>query len=166
MYHSIQEFIDDWTNEHQATIKVFSYLTDKSLKQEVTPNGRTLGSLAWHIILSLGEIGGKMGLIVVTPPEGTPVPQCAQDIVDAYEKAGNSIRIAVKEQWSDVLLLETIEMYGEKWTRGSSLCSLVKHLIHHRGQMTILMRQAGLKVPGVYGPSYEEWFELGLPPAE
>jgi uncharacterized damage-inducible protein DinB len=26
-----------------------------------------------------------------------------------------------------------------------------------RGQLTVLMRQADLKVPGVYGPSKEEW---------
>ena len=31
--------------------------------------------------------------------------------------------------------------------------ALLHHEIHHRGQMTVLMRQAGLKLPGVYGPS-------------
>jgi len=30
---------------------------------------------------------------------------------------------------------------------------LIAHQGHHRAQMTVLMRQAGLKVPGVYGPS-------------
>ena len=33
---------------------------------------------------------------------------------------------------------------------------LIRHQIHHRGQMTILMRQAGVVVPSVYGPSREE----------
>jgi uncharacterized damage-inducible protein DinB len=39
---------------------------------------------------------------------------------------------------------------------------IIKHIIHHRGQMTVLMRQAGLKVPGVYGPAREEWEKIGL----
>jgi hypothetical protein len=30
--------------------------------------------------------------------------------------------------------------------------------------MTVLMRQAGLKVPGVYGPAREEWAAYGMPP--
>lgn len=30
------------------------------------------------------------------------------------------------------------------------------HEIHHRGQLTILMRQAGITVSGLYGPSKEE----------
>jgi uncharacterized damage-inducible protein DinB len=36
------------------------------------------------------------------------------------------------------------------------LQSLIRHQIHHRGQMTILMREAHVVVPGVYGPSREE----------
>jgi uncharacterized damage-inducible protein DinB len=28
--------------------------------------------------------------------------------------------------------------------------------------MTVLMRQAGLKVPGIYGPSREEWVKIGM----
>ncbi|WP_258881781.1 DinB family protein [Paenibacillus sp. sptzw28] len=31
-----------------------------------------------------------------------------------------------------------------------------RHQIHHRGQMTILIRQAGLTAPGIYGPNEEE----------
>ena len=41
---------------------------------------------------------------------------------------------------------------------------MVKHEVHHRAQMTVLMRQAGLAVPGIYGPAAEEWEAMGLPP--
>ena len=54
-------------------------------------------------------------------------------------------------------------MYGEKWPRGMSLSALMAHETHHRGQMTVLMRQAGLPVPGVYGPAKEEWAAMGAP---
>jgi hypothetical protein len=32
--------------------------------------------------------------------------------------------------------------------------------------MTVLMRQAGLVVPGVYGPAREEWAVYGMPTQE
>jgi uncharacterized damage-inducible protein DinB len=32
--------------------------------------------------------------------------------------------------------------------------------------MTVLMRQAGLPVPGLYGPSKEEWAAMGMSPME
>jgi uncharacterized damage-inducible protein DinB len=32
----------------------------------------------------------------------------------------------------------------------------------HRGQMTMLLRQADLVVPGVYGPAREDWPSMGM----
>jgi uncharacterized damage-inducible protein DinB len=64
--------------------------------------------------------------------------------------------------WNDESLQQTDDMYGEKWKRGVTLTVLISHQAHHRGQMTVLMRQAGLKVPGVYGPAREEWAGMGM----
>ena len=52
------------------------------------------------------------------------------------------------------------ETYGERWTRGYTLQALVGHQVHRRGQMTVLMRQAGLRVPGVF--AREEWSAFGM----
>jgi uncharacterized damage-inducible protein DinB len=32
--------------------------------------------------------------------------------------------------------------------------------------MTVLMRQAGLRVPGIYGPAKEDWASMNMPPQE
>jgi uncharacterized damage-inducible protein DinB len=57
-------------------------------------------------------------------------------------------------------------MYGETWKNGFSLWVLIAHQAHHRAQMIVLMREAGLKVPGVYGPSKEEWESMHMQPME
>ena len=163
MYRTIQDFLADWAQENDSTLKVFKNLTDASLKQKVSAEGRSLGHLAWHIVLTLGEMGDKAGLKVIAPPENTSDPNKASEIIAAYEKAGASLAEEVKK-WNDGMLLEEILMYGERWTRAAALASIIKHQIHHRAQMTVLMRQAGLKVPGVYGPSREEWSQFGMPP--
>jgi uncharacterized damage-inducible protein DinB len=72
----------------------------------------------------------------------------------------------VAKCWSDETLQIEDDMYGEMWKRGKTLGSLINHEIHHRGQMTVLMRQAGLKVPGIYGPSKDEWAQYGMKPPE
>ena len=54
------------------------------------------------------------------------------------------------------------EMYGMIWKRGTTLSLLINHQAHHRGQVTILMRQAGVPVIGVYGPAKEEWEAMGM----
>jgi uncharacterized damage-inducible protein DinB len=162
MYHTIQDFLDDWKFESGATWKVFKNLTDASLSQKVTPDGRSLGFLAWHITLTLGEMGGKAGLKINGPEEHEPLPSSASAIASAYETSAQSVASEVKARWTDAALAEKIDMYGEQWTRSETLASLVKHQIHHRAQMTALMRQAGLKVPGIYGPSREEWAQFGM----
>jgi uncharacterized damage-inducible protein DinB len=166
MYRTVQDFLTDWTQENDSTLKVFKNLTDASLKQKVSAEGRSLGRLAWHIVLTLGEMGEKADLKVNAPPESTPNPSIASTIVAAYEKAGASLAAEVKQKWNDNMLSEEIDMYGQKWTRSATLNSIIKHQIHHRAQMTVLMRQAGLKVPGVYGPSREEWSQFGTPAQE
>lgn len=33
---------------------------------------------------------------------------------------------------------------------------VMSHMIHHRGQLSVYLRQTGSKVPGIYGPSADE----------
>jgi uncharacterized damage-inducible protein DinB len=163
MYRTIADFVTDWKYENEATLKVLSTLTDGSLGQKVSSEGRTLGFLAWHIVLSMSEMGSKMGLQVTAPPEDSEQPERASEIAKTYDISARSVLELVRRTWNDAALLEEVEMYGEKWKRGYALASLIRHEIHHRAQMTVLMRQAGLKVPGIYGPSREEWSQFGMP---
>ena len=162
MYRVLKDFIKDWEYETEVTLKMLDNLTDDSLKQRVTPEGRTLGYIAWHLVLTIGEMMGKTGLTPDAPAEDTPVPAHASKIRNAFEKAARSILSQIEEKWNDNTLFEEVPMYGESWQNGVTLKALVMHQTHHRGQMTVLMRQAGLKVPGAYGPSKEEWAAMGM----
>jgi uncharacterized damage-inducible protein DinB len=164
MYATIDLFLEDWKKESDATLRILGNLTDASLPQRVGPEGRTLGFLAWHLTLTLGEMGAKAGLQIVSPPEDCPEPSVAAAIVAAYKAASRSLAQRVREDWRDDMLADELQMYGSTWRRGDVLDSLVHHQIHHRGQMTVLMRQAGLVVPGIYGPAREEWAAMGMQP--
>ena len=161
MYRAMEDFREDFTYEREATGKVLGALTDGSLGQRVSADGRTLGQLAWHIVGTLYEMPAHAGLAVGTETEA-PVPSHAKEISTAYDAAAAAVAAAVASQWDDAALLEEIPVYGEHWKRGKVLSALIKHEAHHRGQITVLMRQAGLTVPGVYGPAREEWAAYGM----
>jgi uncharacterized damage-inducible protein DinB len=165
VFRRLDDFATMWAQERESTLKVFGALTEPSLAQAVEPGGRTLGRLAWHIVLTIPEMLSHSGLEVAGPSESTPQPPLA-DIVRTYASASARVPAAVAAQWTDALLGESIPMYGEHWPRGLVLSALIAHQTHHRGQMTVLMRQAGLAVPGVYGPSREEWAAMNLPAQE
>jgi uncharacterized damage-inducible protein DinB len=162
MYRTIEDFKQDFDYEGQMTAKIIGHLTDGSLGQKVSPDGRTLGFLAWHIVVCLG-MAHEAGLpMEVLGGESDQVPSRAAAIKSAYEKSAAELTASIGKNWRDANLLEEVEMYGNKWTRGYALLAMIKHQAHHRGQMTVLMRQAGLTVPGAYGPSKEEWVAAGM----
>jgi uncharacterized damage-inducible protein DinB len=166
MLTSISEFEFLWTSELEATQKIFKHLTNKSLVQAVTPQHRTLGRLAWHITTSIPEMMSRTGLKIAGPSPDAPVPSTAKEIFSAYNDAAISLLEQIKDKWTDSTLQVEDEMYGSKWKRCDTLEALIRHQIHHRGQMTVLMRQAGLNVPGIYGPAKEEWAAYGASPPE
>lgn len=161
MLRTVSDFIFTWKQENESTLKILRGLTADSLEQRVTPAGRTLGQLAWHLATAVSEMGSAAGLPVAAT--SGPAPTEPAGIAAVYERDAAALAAAVQANWTDAQLDEEIPMYGEHWKRGTTLGILIGHEIHHRGQMTVLMRQAGLKVPGVYGPAYEEWAAMGLP---
>ena len=166
MFTSVSAFLQLWEKESELTQQILDGLTEGSLKQSVTQEDRTIGRLAWHIVTTIPEMMSKTGLIIDSIGENAPIPNSAKEIAASYHEISNEMVIAIRTQWDDQTLLEERDMYGETWTIGVTLNVLINHQIHHRGQMTILMRQAGLRVPGIYGPSREEWTEFGMEPPE
>jgi uncharacterized damage-inducible protein DinB len=164
MIRTISDFEHLWSAEIENTQKVFKHLTNESLTQVIHPDVRTLGRLAWHITTTLPEMCGKMGLNLAGPKEHDPIPATAKEILKGYSDAAISLLEEVKKNWKDETLEVVDDMYGEKWKRGASLEGFIKHEIHHRGEMIALMRIAGLAVPGLYGPTREEWAQYGMQP--
>ena len=166
MVSSIREFERLWSYEVEATQKIFKHLTTAALAQRVDAQGRTLGRIAWHIVLSIPEMSSRTGLSLEGVREDAPAPATAKEMFAAYNVVALSLLEQIKKHWTDETLKVTDDMYGDQWARGFTLQSMVLHQAHHRGQMTVLMRQAGLDVPGVYGPARQEWAAYGVPPPE
>ncbi|GIP21408.1 DinB family protein [Paenibacillus sp. J22TS3] len=166
MFTTIKAFEETWQRESGLTQAILDVLTDQSLSQAVTSQNRTLGRVAWHLVTSLHEMLSRTGLDFDAPHHDAPLPDSAEFIAQSYKKASSALLQAISEKWTDSSLQEKNDMYGEQWRNGATLTVLVYHQIHHRGQMTVLMRQAGLPVPGIYGPSLEDWSTMGMEPPE
>ncbi len=156
MFTTVRHFLKAWRHESAQTARVLAELTDESLGQRVAAGHRTLGELAWHITVSEREIVGRTGLEYDAPTKQDRQPPRAAQIHLAYVDGAKALASAVEQQWNDESLRMRDRLYGEQWPRGLTLAIMLYHEIHHRGQMTVLMRQAGLKVPGVYGPSKDD----------
>ena len=161
MFYSIHDFIETWKIESESTLKVYFNLTDKSLLQPIYGEGRTLGRLANHLIGAITTIPSQAGLPV--NPE-SPSYTTAAELITGYQQASKNLVDVIQKNWTDNSLLDEVKMYRRfQWKKGLVLLFLILHQTHHRGQITVLMRQAGLPVPGLYGPSKEEWEAMNMP---
>lgn len=153
MFASIADLLGVWRRESECTARVLGAISDEALGFQGEGRGRTLGALAWHLAASVREISRHTGLEVSGPTKRDPMPQTGAEIRTAYERAAASLANAVEGSWFDGTLGVEDDVYGESWPRGKTLFVLLCHEVHHRGQLTLLLRQAGLEVPEVYGPS-------------
>jgi len=159
---SIEDFRKAWSKESATTMKVFGEIKDPQINQAIAEGHRTLGRIAWHIAQTIPEMAGHTGLRINGPALNSPLPKSMETIKKGYETAASSLLEQVTKNWKDETLAVEDDMYGGKWSRGATLTAIILHEVHHRGQMTVLMRQAGLKVTGIYGPSKEEWNQFGM----
>jgi uncharacterized damage-inducible protein DinB len=86
MYSAIAHFIDEWNQEAASTQKVLDALTDESLQQKVSPEDRTLGSIAWHIVSSTPGMLMEFGLTVKGVENESNVPTSAREIAETFRK--------------------------------------------------------------------------------
>ena len=166
MVRQLDDFLQEWTYESQSTLNLFKLIPDNLLNLKEHEMIRSMGKLCWHITITLSEMLNRTGLLITGPAEDSEPPLQMQTIIEAYQSSSQSILENLNEKWTNETLLEDVDMYGQIWKKGNVLDVLIKHQAHHRGQLTVLMRMAGLKVLGVYGPSKEEWSEFGMPEME
>jgi uncharacterized damage-inducible protein DinB len=162
MFRKIQDFKEAFQYETETTLKVFKNINNIVLNDKPYDNIRSIKRLVWHITVTLGEMLEKAGLTIDCPGEHSTPLNDIDAIYKVYETASKSVLEQVEKNWLDEDLLEEVEMYGETWKKGIVLSVLIKHEAHHRGQLTTLMRLNNLTVPGVYGPSKEEWIAWNM----
>ena len=163
MYRRLEDFRAHWQEEVLDTLKVIDAIPDAKLDQAVSPVHRDLRRLAAHLASSVVGLPAGMGLKVDGPQETDAPAATVLGLREAYAKAAASL-LDCLQGWTDADLEKEDTMYGHLvWKRGYSLQALAMHQAHHRGQMTVLMRQAGLPVPEFYGPTKDSWPQLGMP---
>jgi uncharacterized damage-inducible protein DinB len=162
MYVTISDFIKEWNREAMLTQNVLDGLTDESLKKQVYPEGRTLGRIAWHLTTNIPDYLTHFGLNIDGVKNAENVPTSAKEIAETFKEVSSLVAQIIEKQWTDKSIEQIQEAFGRQESNAQILMGLIKHIVHHRGQITVLMRQAGLKPFGVYGPPKEDWIHLGV----
>lgn len=154
MYRKPEDFVEDWIVSSAGTLAVMKAVTDEKMTQAIAEGHNSLAWLAWHLVGSAGMFGRFAGLQIPAPGKETPRPDSMAAITAKYEEVIEAYKNEAI-QLTDEKMAEEIQGFMGPVARGKFLRALIDHQNHHRGQMTVLLRQAGLPVPGVMGPTKE-----------
>lgn len=154
MYRRVEDFISDWNESSAGTLKAIRALEDEKLDQAIVAGHNTLGWLSWHLVGAMSFFGGSAGILVPVQAQPDAQPTTVEELAQGYEK--NAAEIAEgATKLTDADLEKYVDAFGQKQQVGKILRSMIDHQTHHRGQMTVLIRQAGLVVPSIMGPTKE-----------
>lgn len=154
MYRKAEDFLADWDVNAKGTLHVMQAITEDKKNVAIVEGHNSLEWLAWHLVGVAGAFGHFAGLQIPAPGPDMPIPGKMAEIVEMYEAVVNAY-MKEAEKLTDDQMTEEVDSFGGQMQRGKLLLKLVEHQTHHRGQMTVLLRQAGLKVPPVMGPTVE-----------
>ncbi len=96
-----------------------------------------------------------------TSPYTSPKAATNQDLLDIFDRVAAEARVALAGVSDEELFKPWTLRNGEQviFTMPKIAvlrASVMNHLIHHRGQLTVYLRLNDIPVPGLYGPSADE----------
>ena len=162
--NELERFLALWEAEGEKTISLMRALPADQYDFRPDPGGRSIGELAWH--LAEGDAYNSFGIesggfdFEMKPP-GIERPRTIAELAPGYERIHADAKARLRNLRPEDLE-RTLKFFdGSDWTIRDILWnSMLLHMVHHRGQLAMLCRQAGGVSPGMYGPNREEMAAL------
>jgi len=160
---TVNDILQELEQEAQATRRVLERLPEESLQWKPHPKSMSLGQLAMHVSTLPGTIAevSTQSSFDVTTPVPRPGADSTAQVLQAFEASMVRARQILEAMDDAELSAPWRMMHGERelWSipRGAFLRSvMLNHWYHHRGQLTVYLRQNGASLPAVYGDSADE----------
>jgi uncharacterized damage-inducible protein DinB len=162
---TLKYLIEEFEQEANSTRKLLQAVPEKDLAYKPSPVSWTMGELAQHIATIYYWYVGTLTRDVYDMAADHMERGDTNDIkatLELFEKNVEKARAALKSITEEDLESQWTMKIGDKTVmgpmrRGSVARGfLFNHMYHHRGEMIIYLRATGNKVPGLYGPTYEE----------
>ena len=158
----IQSLLQELEQEAQTTKRVLERVPTDRLAWKPHDRSMSLGQLALHVATSPGVVAEMSGHSPVPVPEfHHPSATSAAELVPALERSVAKAKEILRGM-DDAALGKTWRVVdGDKEVMampvGAVLRSIMlNHWYHHRGQLSVYLRQLGVPVPSIYGPSADE----------
>ena len=158
----IDGMLQELEQEAQTTRRVLARVPDNQLTWRPHKKARTLGELALHVAIVPGAVATMAAQPQMQAPQFIdPSPNSASELIPALDESIEKAK-SVLTGMDDATLNATFRMMqGEREVfaipRVLMLRSIMlNHWYHHRGQLSVYLRELDVPIPSIYGPSADE----------
>jgi len=157
--NDIEELINLWEYEAGLTQELLKSIPRDQYDFRPDPNGRSMGELAWHLV-ELESIFSRLAVdrdMQKAMHAEIQRPRTVPELASGYERIHKEAVERVRGIRPEDLDVEFPFLGGRTMTPRSTLrFPLLHHLVHHRGQLMMMIRMAKGVPSRVYGPNRED----------
>jgi len=158
----IKALLLELEQEAETTRRVLERVPHDRLSWKPHAKSMSLGQLALHIAMVPGAVAQLSTEAQVPPPQFIhPEPASAAELIPALDKSIQQAKEVLRGM-DDAALGRTWRVVdGDKEVMAVPVGGLLRsimlnHWYHHRGQLSVYLREVGVPVPSIYGPSADE----------
>ncbi|RZL02355.1 MAG: DUF664 domain-containing protein [Pedobacter sp.] len=161
----LQYLTQEFENEVNSTRRLLQAVPEKDLNYKPSDVSWTMGELAQHIAtIYYWYVGTLTKDVYDMAADNLELgePGDIKATLSLFESNVEKARAAIETLTEDKLQVNWTMKIGDKVVLGPMPRGIVargflfNHIYHHRGEMIVYLRATGNKVPGMYGPTYEE----------
>lgn len=155
-----QALIHWYEHEIRSSEQMINAIPDQKIRTKVHPKVRTIGELGIHLADSILDLAKSLSSGSVVFSEPSKVPDTKEEILAHYRSCAREFLGVARNLTDEQLNMKyKFEINGQViWEPDGYefMSGYFCHEIHHRGQMVVVLRLLGEKVPGLYGPTGDE----------
>jgi uncharacterized damage-inducible protein DinB len=148
----VETLLAEFDEEMANTRKMLERVPEDKLAWKPHKKSSTLGKLANHLAAL------PVGIAFVITAQGAKPSEAATalELLQAFDKRVSAARGALATTNEDHLAATIMVNPRVTKTRDAALQWFMRHMSHHRGQLSVYLRLLGVAVPGMYGASADE----------
>jgi uncharacterized damage-inducible protein DinB len=159
---TVELLLQELEQEAQTTRRVLERVPNDRLSWKPHDRSMSLGQLALHIASVPGAIAEISQISPFPVPKfEQPSATSAAELIPALDESLEKARTILRRLDDADLAKVWRVMDGDREVMAIPVGAVLRtimlnHWYHHRGQLSVYLRQVGVPVPSIYGPSADE----------
>jgi uncharacterized damage-inducible protein DinB len=162
MATTVEELVQELEQEAQTTRRVLERVPDDQMDWRPHEKSLTLGQLAMHVATLPGALAEvSMRSFDVNTEIPRPTASSTDGLLETLARSVAGAKALLLSMGDAGLAAPWTLVDGEREVFSVSRAvflrsTMLNHWYHHRGQLTVYLRQVGALVPAIYGDSADE----------